>query len=233
MLNVRGGLNAHNRPSCSVQILPKLRASHQEGLNTIQIQNVRSKVVALIAEGCDQEEMAAAVKELIASCPISRDELAAKAFPLGQGTWKVFHAPHISRISSVLGAKFDPILYKLEGDKLSSYVKYSHPLVGMGWLNAAGSMGRKYDDTVDIHFDRFWLDGPETLREEIPRDAYSGLKDMDDWMSKLGRGFFFPQLALFPIHYLDEELCVFEFPPLNSKIAVQKISSAAQNSLAA
>ena len=34
--------------------------------------------------------------------------------------------------------------------------------------------------------------------------------------------FFIPQLAVFPIHYLDKDICVFEFPPLDSKISVRK-----------
>ena len=100
-------------------------------------------------------------------------------------------------MSKVLGAKFSPIIYKLQGDKLTSNVKYSHPLLGMGWLSAGGSLARKYDDTVEVKFDRFckWMctwgaacvmtrpahasshiivicmfsgiDGPETLREDI------------------------------------------------------------------
>ena len=62
-------------------------------------------------------------------------------------------------MSKVLGAKFSPIIYKLQGDKLTSNVKYSHPLLGMGWLSAGGSLARKYDDTVEVKFDRFckWM----------------------------------------------------------------------------
>lgn len=36
---------------------------------------------------------------------------------------------------------------------------------------------------------------------------------------------FIPQLALFPVHWLDEDMCVFEFPPLNSKIGCVKIAT--------
>ena len=47
-----------------------------------------------------------------------------------------------------MGATFSPILYTLRGDCLTSNVKYSHPLLGMGWLSAGGTLVRKYDDTV-------------------------------------------------------------------------------------
>ena len=39
----------------------------------------------------------------------------------------------------------------------------------------------------------------------------------------LGRAGFFPQFAVFPVLYLDEDMAVFRFPPLNSNIAVRKV----------
>jgi hypothetical protein len=37
------------------------------------------------------------------------------------------------------------------------------------------------------------------------------------------RAAFLPDLALFPVLYVDEQLAVFKFPPLNSNIAVRKV----------
>lgn len=53
-------------------------------------------------------------------------------------SWEVFYAPHIANLSSQLGARFEPIAYTLKGAKLLSNVKYAHPLLGEGWLNAGG-----------------------------------------------------------------------------------------------
>ena len=62
---------------------------------------------------------------------------------LGQGTWRVFHAPHLERLSSAVGARVEPIRYTLDGDRLFSNVRYSHPLLGAGWLSASGGfLGR-------------------------------------------------------------------------------------------
>jgi hypothetical protein len=61
-----------------------------------------------------------------------------ETFVLGQGEWKVFYAPHISRFSATLMARFDPIIYRLAGTSLVSSVRYSHPLLGSGWLSASG-----------------------------------------------------------------------------------------------
>lgn len=91
-------------------------------------------------------------------------------------------------------------------------------------------MYRKYDDSVEVTFERFWIDGPSTLREDIPeaeRWTNSGLDlGVDSVVSTMGRTAFFPQLAVFPILYLDQDLCVFSFPLFSSKVAVQKIQGA-------
>jgi hypothetical protein len=41
------------------------------------------------------------------------------------------------------------------------------------------------------------------------------------------RAAFLPDLALFPVLYVDDQLAVFKFPPLNSNIAVRKVQPAA------
>ena len=88
-------------------------------------------------------------------------------------------------------------------------------------------MFRKYDDSVEVSFDRFWVDGPSTLREDIPPSETwnnGGLNlGVDNVVSSLGKTAFFPQLAVFPILYIDPDFCVFSFPIMNSKIAVRKI----------
>ena len=71
----------------------------------------------------------------------------------GSGNWNVVHAPHINRMSSILGTKFS-IGYTLStpsGDipaKVSasappqfySNVRYESPLFGSGWLSASGRL---------------------------------------------------------------------------------------------
>ena len=47
---------------------------------------------------------------------------------------------------------------------------------------------------------------------------------LDRVVGALGRAGFFPQFAVFPVLYLDEDMAVFRFPPLNSNIAVRRVS---------
>lgn len=228
-------LQAHHRlpvPPCrsASPSSPYQSASSLSTLNKVAKEKVLNLVVAAASGIPDEADLFPAVSELIQTCPIPKDELSNKSFVLGQGTWEVFTAPHISRMSSILGTKFQPIRYCLFGERITSNVKYSHPMFGSGWLSAAGTMSRKYDDSVEINFHQFWIDGPETLRVDIPSTTLSspgGGLDIDSVISTLGRSAFFPQLAIFPILYLDEDMCVFEFPVLSSKIGVRKIPEGA------
>ena len=188
-------------------------------VNTILADN--TKDMALL------ESLPAIINELITTNPTPHDLLASQSFLLGQGSWEVISAPHIQTLSATFGCTFSPIRYTLLGETLISNVFYSHPVLGEGWLSAGGKRWRKYDDSVEVSFDRFWVDGPSTLREDIPPSETwnnGGLNlGVDNVISSLGKTAFFPQLAVFPILYIDPDFCVFSFPIMNSKIAVRKI----------
>ncbi|KAG2491879.1 hypothetical protein HYH03_009831 [Edaphochlamys debaryana] len=186
----------------------------------------RSRVLQLLGEGCgtyNAEPLEAAVKQLITENPTPAPGTMSVA--LGQGTWQVFYAPHIANMSSAMGTRFEPIQYRLSGSFLVSNVKFSNPLLGDGWLSAGGTMARKYDDAVEVMFDRFWVDlGAGNLRADLPPDAATSLLSPDGVTGFLGRAAFFPQLAVFPVMYLDNDLAVFKFTPLDSLIAVHKVA---------
>ncbi|CAL8471769.1 g11311 [Coccomyxa elongata] len=147
---------------------------------------------------------------------------------LGQGTWEVFYAPHIAALSSTLGTRFQPLRYILEGDQLTSNVFYSSSLVQEGWLSSSGRLFSNAADTVEVAFDKFWVDiGSTKLRHSGTEGSSSGMKGaVDAAVNAIGRAAFFPQLAVFPVKYLDADLAVFSFPPLNdSLIAVRRLDT--------
>ncbi|MEW5318229.1 MAG: hypothetical protein WDW38_009467 [Sanguina aurantia] len=183
------------------------------------------KVLDLIARGFNNynqgTELPKAVAQLLLSNPTPQPGV--RTMDLGQGTWQVFYAPHIASISSTFGVTFDTIQYVLDGDKLSSNVRYSHPLLGTGWLSASGGLAAKDDDTVELHFDKFWIDGgADGLRPTLTEGTS---QPSDSMITAVGKAGFLPQFAVFPVAYLDEDLAVFEFPPLKSKIAVRRLPS--------
>lgn len=47
---------------------------------------------------------------------------------------------------------------------------------------------------------------------------------LDRVVGALGRAGFSPQFAVFSVLYLDDDMAVFRFLPLNSNIAVRKVS---------
>lgn len=57
-------------------------------------------------------------------------------------------------------------------------------------------------------------------------DRKAGVGGLFDGMVQaVGKAAFFPQFALFPVRYLDDDMAVFTFPPLrDSLIAVRKVS---------
>lgn len=188
----------------------------------------RARVLQLLGEGLNTysgvDELAPAVQQMITENPTPSP--GNESVALGQGTWQVFYAPHISRMSSVLGTRFQPIQYRLTGDSLVSNVRYSNALLGEGWLSAGGKMVRKYDNAVEVIFDRFWVDvGPDSLRADLDLQGPTGPSAaIDQIIGAMGRSAFFPQLAVFPVMYLDSDLCVFKFTPLDSLIAVHKVA---------
>lgn len=140
----------------------------------------------------------------------------------------MYYAPHLNRLSSALGARISPIRYVLgPGSALAAHVRYSHPLLGEGWLSASGQLLPGGDAAVDIKFDRFWVDvggGEEALRPELPAPGDPALSTGDRVVSALGRVSFVDNFARFPVLYLDDEgLAVFRFPPLASNIAVVRV----------
>lgn len=83
---------------------------------------------------------------------------------------QVFCAPHIEGLSKSLGTTFHPIRYTLkEGNRIVSNVRYSSSIFKEGWLSASGTMEASGTNTLQIHFDKFWLDfGNANLRTELP-----------------------------------------------------------------
>lgn len=90
-------------------------------------------------------------------------------------------------------------------------------------------MQAKDGGTLQLNFDRFWVDlGASSLRPSLEGggDApqSSSTTPLDGFVGALGRAAFLPQFAVFPVLYVDDQLAVFQFPPLKSNIAVRKVA---------
>lgn len=75
------------------------------------------------------------------------------------------------RLSKPVDVTFHPIRYILSGDKISSNVKYSIPLVGEGWLSASGKFVQEGKKGL-VLFDTFWVDrGSSGLRALLEKEV--------------------------------------------------------------
>ena len=126
------------------------------------------------------------------------------------------------------GIRFEPVKYSLDGNHIWSNVKFKAPFGITGWLSAAGTLVARPDgDSVEVVFSEFWIDyGENSLRPDVTQAGGQGGKEkgpLDSVITQMGRMGFFPALSVYPVLYLDEDLCVFKFVPLDSTIACRRV----------
>ncbi|CAG9460263.1 unnamed protein product [Pedinophyceae sp. YPF-701] len=194
--------------------------------------SAKSRVREAVDSGCDVYSdligLESDIKALIAENPTSSPGYSASE--IGQGSWQVFSAPHIAGFSKPVGIRFSPIRYHLDGSRISSNVRFEGKLPGVGkvagWLSAAGTFSYEDDTTVRVDFNDFWYDPDESLRMDVDSASRAAARSSaDNVITQMGRLAFFPQFSKFPVLYLDDDICVFKFPPLDSAIACARIKA--------
>ena len=198
----------------------------------------------LRGSGADDATINVIIKNLIDNNPTKQGLDSNDTLGLAPGTWRVEHAPHIRTLANLAFTQFDPIEYHLESDgSIRSTVKYSNLVLGEGWLGAAGTFSsspatlRPWGSR--IRFNAFWwnpkkgarnrAEAPVGLLEyyatgELPIKGRTlpVLGAVDGLVQRLGQFGFIDDIGYFPVAYLDEDLCVFDFPPLGVQITATK-----------
>ena len=127
------------------------------------------------------------------------------------GMWQVIHAPHIAFLSSMFG-RFSPIEYHLTKDsKMASCVKYCTNIgSSKGWLCTSGYYYTEDSSTntgnVRIVWDKAWWNAEDRKRPTPPEQGI-----FPQSIQKLGEIGFIEPLSFFPIKYVDNEFCIFQF----------------------
>lgn len=70
---------------------------------------------------------------------VTFSDLKSQVLEVGEGRWRVFHAPHLVGLSRFFFATVNPVQYRLGGSNIYSNVKFIHPILGTMWLSASGA----------------------------------------------------------------------------------------------
>lgn len=146
------------------------------------------------------------------------------------GVWRVVYAPHMTIMASLVRGELS-VEYDLKEDgTMISHAKYNFPLLNLhGYLSASGTYGSVNDRVSRVDFDEAWMrsfDDDSSAQEQGP---YSDMENVPDSISKtlirnIGRSFFIESFAVFPVSFLDDDLIVFDFELLGTRICARKES---------
>lgn len=137
------------------------------------------------------------------------------------GRWKVCYAPHMTFIAGIFGGEF-VVQYDLFNDgSMTSHAKYEFPLLNLsGYLSVSGTYGSVNEQICRVDFDEAWIamgqDAPYETIDDVP-DSYSKAI-----IRNIGRQLFIEAWSVFPISYLDDDLIVFDFELLGTRICARK-----------
>lgn len=150
---------------------------------------------------------------------------------VSKGNWKVIYAPHMTTIAGLFGGKFDVQYLMYENEKMTSHAKYDFPIIGRGYLSVSGTYSSVDENVSRVDFDKAWvkpmLFSNENENENEKEEPYEALNDVPDgpikeFINSVGQTFFIEQFSVFPISFLDDNMIVFDFPLLGTRICAMK-----------
>lgn len=162
-------------------------------------------------------ERTALVQTLVRDNPTPSPGAQTSFQPIAPGTWIVVYAPHITTMARVLG-QFDPILYQMHVDgTMTSHVRWTSC-----WLSVSGTYATRDNDQVcRVNFDQAWVkwnaDEPYPTLQDVPSSWWKSV------VQTVGKWGFVEGFSVFPVAYLDDDLIVFDFELLGTRICARKI----------
>jgi len=155
------------------------------------------------------------------------------------GTWSVVYAPHMTTMAGLAGGTFR-VQYDLRDDgTTTSHAQYNFPLFSLrGYLSVSGTYGSEDGEGVcRVDFDEAWvkqsaspngLDHDSESRDEDQDEPYNSIADVPDSAVKeairtIGRALFIKEFSVFPVSFLDDDLIVFDFELLGTRICARKL----------
>lgn len=172
-------------------------------------------------------ERTALLQQLMNDNPTLRPGALSSFQSIAPGTWLVVYAPHITTMAHLLGnSKFDPILYQMRADgSMTSHVRWTLSESASCWLSVSGSYASRDNDRISrVDFDQAWVkwndhpdDDPYPTLQDVPSSWWKGV------IQTMGKWGFVESVSVFPVAYLDDDLIVFDFELLGTRICARKM----------
>mmetsp|Transcript_5442 Transcript_5442/g.8281 ORF Transcript_5442/g.8281 Transcript_5442/m.8281 type:complete len:272 (-) Transcript_5442:18-833(-) len=158
--------------------------------------------------------------------------------PVAPGTWQVTYAPHMTTMAKLFGGGEFRVQYILHEDgTMESHARLDFPfLLGLRalYLSVSGTYGSVSDDVCRVDFNEAWIKAiPMPSSEDgvvVDDTPFANLSDVPDSplrsiITNVGRTFFIENFSIFPVSFLDDDLIVFDFELLGTRICARKVSS--------
>lgn len=147
------------------------------------------------------------------------------------GTWKVIYAPHMKLGEALFGGGNLDVQYILYPNRaIESHARvFNFPwMLGIRsiYLSVSGTFGSVSDDVCEVIWEEAWV---RTVSESDDDDhPYSKMSDAPDSLAKtlittLGKLLFIRPVSVFPVSFLSENLIVFDFELLGTRICARKV----------
>lgn len=145
------------------------------------------------------------------------------------GLWIVIYAPHMTSIANFLNVADLSVRYLLNEDgSIISHARYSLPLLNIhGYLSVSGTYNSVNDTICRVNFNEAWIRSFNDNQSCMNIGPYPAIDSVPDSIIKsfirnIGRYLFVEAVAVFPVSYLDEEIIVFDFELLGTRICARK-----------
>lgn len=97
------------------------------------------------------------------------------------------------------------------------------------WFLLLGTYGSVNNDVCRVDFDEAWVK-PIPLDGNVADEPFATISDAPDTFYKsiitsVGRTFFIKEVSVFPVSFLDDDLIVFDFELLGTRICAGKVSA--------
>lgn len=143
--------------------------------------------------------------------------------PIAPGVWKVVYAPHMTTIAKLAGNLALDVTYIMYPDQtIVSHATFSDPLPRPLHLSVSGTYDSVSDTVCLVEWTEAWI--KSDADDDVP---YATIDDVpDSWVkeviTRVGRLLFIRPFSIFPVSYLANDLTVFDFELLGTRICAKK-----------